>query len=201
MYDPTDRIDLPYRTVRERFHQTCLSVGCPEVDAMTIGQSVWHLCNRGLDGVDYALRYLATYRPVPEMTGSVAFLAVEMSEKLNSGARRTSAFLGISAPLLLLPAASFRLDENAETDGILFTFDDQTVVYSTTHGLRILSINPQGLMQVDPSHIPTCTASRVDFADGSDQDIIFHRQKLETLAVPRAVLRDDANAFDLSAIA
>lgn len=179
------RIELPYQEVRAILAATAERLGCPSFEAMTIGQIAWHLTNRGLDGVGYVIRYLQLLQCDPNMSRmAISMLSVDMAEKLNSGERRVSAFTGVPAPLMLLPAASFRLDEAAESDGILFTFYDQTVVYSVSQGLRIESADPQGLFHMDPLDLPTCTASRVDFAEGAGHGIEFARSKLDHLALP-----------------
>ena len=188
MYDPADRIDLPYRVVREALWKTAAALECPSPECDVIAQSAWHLTNRGLDGIDYTVRYLAALQrdaSLPRL--AIAVLAIDMAEKINAGERQLVSFFGAPAPLLLLPAASFALNDAAETDGILFTFNDQTVVYSKSYGMRIQSVDPRGLMMIDPLDAPTCTASRVDFTKTLGQGIDFEFKKNETLAVPRAL--------------
>lgn len=127
MYDPADRIILPYKVAWEVIWKTAATLKCPSPECDVIAQSAWHLPNRGLDGIDYTLRYLAALKfnsSLPRL--SLCTLAIDIAQKINSSDRQLASFLGIPAPLLLLPAASFT---TAETDGILFTFNDQTVVY------------------------------------------------------------------------
>ncbi|MEO9825224.1 MAG: hypothetical protein ABJF50_12480 [Paracoccaceae bacterium] len=181
--------------------KTAKELGCPDPECDVCGQSAWHLTNRGLDGVDYTLRYLAALKRDDTLSRfALAPLAVDISDKINSGDRHLTSFLGVGAPLLLLPAASFFLNEQAVSDGILFSFNDQTVVYSKTYGLRIESVDPRGLMMIDPLDAPTCTASRVDFLKGAGQGIEFNFEKNEILAVPRSVFVGTDAALDLSAL-
>lgn len=188
MYDPSDRLALPYKIVRDLLRRTASSLGCPDVECFAIAQAAWHLTNRGLDGVDYTLRYFAALKRAESLSRlAVVPLALEMENKINSGDRHLASFLGVPAPLLLLPITSFNLNDHADTDGILFTFNDQTVVYSKSHGLRIESLDTSGLMAIDPLDAPTCTASRVDFLQGVGQGIEFEFKKLEELAVPQSV--------------
>ena len=202
MYDPADRIVLPYKVARELIWKTAARLKCPQPECDTIAQSAWHLTNRGLDGIDYTLRYLAALKfnaSLPRL--ALCTLAIDMAQKINSGDRQLVSFLGIPAPLLLLPAASFTLNDTAGTDGILFTYNDQTVVYSKSHGLRIESVDPGGLMSIDPLDAPTCKASRVDFTKSTGQGIEFAFEKKEELAIPRSVYVDAGHALDLSALA
>ena len=198
-YDPADRVEFPYEQVRNAFMLTAVDIGCPRIEAEVMAQSAWHLTNRGLDGVDYTLRFLEILQRHSELPRlAITPLAVDMAETLNRGERRHSSFRGIPAPLLLLPAASFNLNDAADSDGVLFSFNDQTVVYSKTVGLRIESADPTGLMAIDPLDVPTCTASRVDQSKITEPGLFFEFQKRTTLAVPRAVWSGPGAAFDLS---
>lgn len=199
MYDPSDRVTLPYKVARGLLRETARDVGCLDFECMAIAQAAWHLTNRGLDGVDYALRYFAVLKRDESLSRlAVASLAVDMETKINADDRHLASFLGVPAPLLLLPITSFKLNDHADTDGILFTFHDQTVVYSKTHGLRIESHDPSGLMSIDPFDVPTCTASRVDFKEGAGQGIEFAFEKHEELAIPRAVYQGGVGPLNLA---
>lgn len=199
MYDPADRISLPFEVARACLGRTASVLGCPGVECDTIAQSAWHLTNRGLDGVDYTLRYLAALKRDETLSRlAIAPLTMDMAQKINAGDRHLASFIGVPAPLLLLPAASFHLHDHADKDGILFTFNDQTVVYSKTHGLRIESVDPSGLMMIDPRDAPTCTASRVDFSQGAGQGVEFAFEKQENLSVPRSVFTEVDQPLDVS---
>lgn len=50
--------ELPYSQVRDLFAKTARTLGLSEMFSNVFGQSVWHLCNRGYDGVSNSLLFL-----------------------------------------------------------------------------------------------------------------------------------------------
>jgi hypothetical protein len=44
--------------IREMFKNTAIKIGLDETTAGYFGQSVWHLCNRGIDGIIYSITFL-----------------------------------------------------------------------------------------------------------------------------------------------
>ncbi len=51
-------IEMSYKDVRKMFDKTAVELGLNEKLAPLFGQSIWHLCNRGMDGISYAMTFL-----------------------------------------------------------------------------------------------------------------------------------------------
>lgn len=96
MYDPNDRVTLPYKVARGLLRETARDVECLEFECDAIAQAAWHLTNRGLDGVDYASRYLAVLKRNPSLSRLAdVSLAVDMENKINAGDRHLASFLAL----------------------------------------------------------------------------------------------------------
>jgi hypothetical protein len=109
---------------------SAVSIGYLEGFGAMLGTSAWQLCNRGLDGAEYSLRFLKAMRevaveeraprhgrsafelPCPLFASAVFLDAMSHAEKDLGSATTNDAigaglkFLGIAAPLLMLPILS-----------------------------------------------------------------------------------------------
>jgi len=195
----TELHELPHDQARRILAKTAESVGCPWIEAIVLAQSAWHLTNRGLDGIAYLLRYLLLLDGDKSLPRSAITDALpKLLMPLNQPSHRTLSFTGPSAPLLLLPAVGFDMDAKiGKLDSELYTFWDQTMVYSLSEGLRIESPDPFGVYHIDFFDHPVRTATRIPFSDTSGIAFPFVRNTV--LPLPDASLQGD-RPLDLRSI-
>lgn len=195
-------LTLPYKEVRQCLALTAQAAGCPKVVSEHIGQSAWHLTNRGLGGVCYAIRYIALLLKNPEIDRlALAALGYETAEMIGGTSRRGLSLKVPHAPLLVLPFASEILRNEAETDAVLFTFDDNSIVYSKSHGIRVLNGTLNEIEHVAYDYCPTCTASRIEYSDPADLGIDLGFQRRSQLEVPSVLYRGPGQPLDIDLIA
>lgn len=192
MPDDFTSLVLPYQVVRARLVQTAEHVGCASNEAMALAQGAWHLCNRGLAGVSYLLRYLKCLSESPGLPrNAIVPTAVSLLKDLERRPTRCRSFIAPPAPLLLLPPLGFELERSFGAEAaILFSYNGHDLVYSKPNGLRIETPQRPPQPEVNAADLPTCTITRVGFADGADRGVTFGFQRLQTLSLPRHVYRD-----------
>lgn len=190
-------IVLPYQVVRARLVQTAEHLGCLPLESLLLAQGAWHLCNRGLDGVGYLLRYLAALAADPAQPRNVMRpMALGLFRELTGPAPDAHRLIAPCAPLLLLPPLGFEL-ERTEGPGAAVALHcrGQGLIYSKPHGLRYETDDPETMLRIDAQVRPLCTVARVDLVD-SAQCIAHRRHSLgfarrRHLPLPRAVYRED----------
>jgi hypothetical protein len=202
------RIELPYSEVRTIYSETAKSIGYASHHAEMLGQSVWHLTNRGIDGAMYAWVYLALVRDLPadalnprrDSEGRLHVLCPIQASDLLVEAKLVKGepaqgqqflFSGVGAPLLMLPILSHALKTmNYDQKAARIRFSDTDVVMEDS----ALTIESQGRLGPYTVFAPKGTDVVVSFeksATNSSNGITYHKQRFETLWVNEKRLRPD----------